>query len=140
MKSLISNLQTKKSQIKKQHHHIYGKWSLLLTAMLLISLLAAGCSGSQVSSETAESNPTENTTASEKITTDQNSEEPTSEEGSDSSEDTTVTESDPVTVRVGAMSGPTAMGLVKLMDDAEQGSTANTYEFAELSTDPSAFV
>jgi NitT/TauT family transport system substrate-binding protein len=43
------------------------------------------------------------------------------------------------TVRIGALSGPTAMGLVKLMDDAENGETENTYEFAELSTDPSTF-
>ncbi len=45
-----------------------------------------------------------------------------------------------VVVRVGAMSGPTAMGMVKLMDDAESGNTLNEYEFAELSTDASAFV
>lgn len=140
MKSLTNYLQTKNSQIQNRHRHTYGKWSLLLTAMLLISLLAAGCSGSQKDSDTVDPNPTDDTGISEEITTDQNSEEPTSEEGSDSSEDTTVTESDPVTVRVGAMSGPTAMGLVKLMDDAEQGNTTNTYEFAELSTDPSAFV
>lgn len=44
------------------------------------------------------------------------------------------------TVRVGAMSGPTAMGMVKLMQDAEIGSTGNAYEFADLSTDPSTFV
>lgn len=47
---------------------------------------------------------------------------------------------DDVTVRVGAMSGPTAMGLVKLMSDAEAGDTQNVYEFAELATDASAFV
>ena len=45
-----------------------------------------------------------------------------------------------VTVRVGAMSGPTAMGMVKLMDDAENGLTENNYEFADLMTDASAFV
>lgn len=45
-----------------------------------------------------------------------------------------------VTVRVGAMSGPTAMGMVKLMKDAEDGKTENDYSFAELSTDASAFV
>ncbi len=43
-------------------------------------------------------------------------------------------------VRVGAMSGPTAMGMVKLMKDAEDGNTKNVYEFADLSTDPSTFV
>ncbi|MBQ0001858.1 MAG: ABC transporter substrate-binding protein [Clostridiales bacterium] len=43
-------------------------------------------------------------------------------------------------VRAGALSGPTAFGLVKLMEDAANSETANTYEFAELSTDPSTFV
>ena len=33
------------------------------------------------------------------------------------------------TIRVGALKGPTAMGMVKLMDDAEAGNTANQYEF-----------
>ena len=45
-----------------------------------------------------------------------------------------------VTVRVGAMSGPTAMGMVGLMDSAAKGEMANTYEFADLMTDASAFV
>ena len=45
-----------------------------------------------------------------------------------------------VTVRIGGLSGPTSMGLVKLMEDNEAGNTRNTYEFAELTTDPSAFV
>ncbi|MEA4813949.1 MAG: MqnA/MqnD/SBP family protein [Oscillospiraceae bacterium] len=33
------------------------------------------------------------------------------------------------TIRVGAMTGPTAMGMVKLMSDSDAGSTENTYEF-----------
>lgn len=37
-------------------------------------------------------------------------------------------ETDNVTVRVGAMSGPTAMGMVKLMKDAEDGTAKGTYE------------
>lgn len=36
---------------------------------------------------------------------------------------------DDVTIRVGALKGPTAMGMVKLMDDAAAGNTANRYEF-----------
>ena len=35
----------------------------------------------------------------------------------------------PVTVRLGSLKGPTSMGLVKLLSDAEEGTTANTYEF-----------
>lgn len=49
-------------------------------------------------------------------------------------------EEEEVTVRVGAMSGPTAMGMVKLMKDAQNGETKNTYSFAELSSDASTFV
>ena len=33
------------------------------------------------------------------------------------------------TVRLAAMTGPTAMGLVKLLDDAEKGLSENTYDF-----------
>lgn len=69
----------------------------------------------------------------------QNAEVLTSEtdtEPSSSNPDT----ADEITVRVGAMSGPTAMGLVKLMSDSEAGNTQNSYEFADLATDASAFV
>lgn len=45
-----------------------------------------------------------------------------------------------VTVRIGGLSGPTSMGMVKLMEDSENGAARNDYEFAELTTDPSAFV
>ena len=45
-----------------------------------------------------------------------------------------------VTIRIGGLSGPTSMGLVKLMEDSENKKTHNTYKFSELSTDPSAFV
>lgn len=33
------------------------------------------------------------------------------------------------TVRLGGLKGPTTIGMVKLLDDAENGLTANTYEF-----------
>lgn len=36
---------------------------------------------------------------------------------------------EPTTVRVGAMTGPTAMGMVKLMADSEAKTTGNTYQF-----------
>lgn len=52
-------------------------------------------------------------------------------------ETTSVTE-EPVTIRVGAMTGPTAMGMVKLMDESDKGESANKYEFS-LKTEASAF-
>ena len=55
--------------------------------------------------------------------------------------DTTTSEKEEmVTIRVSALSGPTAMGMVKLMKDAKENATENTYSFGELSTDPAAFV
>lgn len=45
---------------------------------------------------------------------------------------------EPTTIRVGAMTGPTAMGMVKLMDDSDNGNTANKYEFS-LQTEATAF-
>ncbi len=36
--------------------------------------------------------------------------------------------SEPVTIRIASMKGPTTMGMVKLMDDSDNGLTANKYE------------
>ncbi len=36
---------------------------------------------------------------------------------------------DDVTIRIGSLKGPTSMGLVYLMDQADKGETANNYEF-----------
>lgn len=45
---------------------------------------------------------------------------------------------EPTTIRVGAMTGPTAMGMVKLMDSSDKGESANKYEFT-LRTEATAF-
>ncbi|MCR4618357.1 MAG: ABC transporter substrate-binding protein [Lachnospiraceae bacterium] len=47
---------------------------------------------------------------------------------------------DDTTVKVGAMSGPTAMTMVKIMDDAENGKATCNYAFSDLATDASAMV
>lgn len=36
---------------------------------------------------------------------------------------------EPVTIRLGGLKGPTSMGMVKLLDDAENGLTTNKYDF-----------
>ena len=36
---------------------------------------------------------------------------------------------EPVTIRLGGLKGPTSMGMVKLLDDAENGLTVNKYDF-----------
>lgn len=50
--------------------------------------------------------------------------------GCDTQDDPQNERLDDVTVRVGAMNGPTAMGMVKLMSDGEKGETSNDYEFS----------
>ena len=51
-----------------------------------------------------------------------------------------VVQEEKTTIRIGAMSGPTAMGLVKLKNDSEEGKTENDYSFLDFASDPSAFV
>ncbi|MCL2164135.1 MAG: ABC transporter substrate-binding protein [Oscillospiraceae bacterium] len=38
--------------------------------------------------------------------------------------------SEPVTIRIGGLKGPTSMGMVKLLKDAAEGKTFNKYEFS----------
>ena len=42
---------------------------------------------------------------------------------------TTAVTAEPVTIRLGGLKGPTSMGMVKLLDDAEKGVTTNKYDF-----------
>lgn len=136
----IMKSHTKELYNERQHNKRRGKWGMMLAALAMVAVLATGCSGGQNPVETVDPAPTEEEKVSEDTSAATTSEEPVSEEESGSTEDIAVTENDSVTIRIGALSGPTAMGLVKLMDDAEQGTAENTYEFAELSSDPSAFV
>ena len=107
----------------------------ILAVIEIVSMtmgLMVGC-GSQAETETAEPEATEETVTEEVIeeTADEPEEEPVEEEP---------VELEGVTVHVGAMSGPTAMTLVELMNKSDAGETAVDYEFADLSTEASAFV
>lgn len=51
------------------------------------------------------------------------------------SKDVSKKESSPGTIRVSALKGPTAMGMVKLMQDSSEGKTKNSYEFTLATTD-----
>ena len=52
-----------------------------------------------------------------------------SDEPSSSAEEPSSSQSEQLTIRVGGLKGPTAMGMVKLMADDAAGTTANDYEF-----------
>lgn len=89
--------------------------ALLLALCMLLGMLA-GCGTAAVSEATAES--TVSTEA-----------EAPAEESVTASDETPEPAEEPVTIRLGGLKGPTSMGMVKLLDDAENGLTQNTYEF-----------
>ena len=50
-----------------------------------------------------------------------------SDEPSSAAEEPSSSQSEQLTIRVGGLKGPTAMGMVKLMADDAAGTTANDY-------------
>ena len=84
------------------------KWISLLCVLSLVAVLFAGCG----SADTEPQTPPEQT--------EQNQEQPGAE---------------PVDIRIAALKGPTAMGMVKFMDDAKNGLvTDNQYDFSILAS------
>ncbi len=67
----------------------------------------------------------ENAESDEADTVDESTEEPTAEEESEAEASVDLA----YTIRVGSLKGPTSIGLVRLMDQAENGETQNSYEF-----------
>ncbi len=94
------------------------KLALLLTAMMLVSAFAS-C-GKQ------DEGPAEPTM--EPVVT---QEAASGEEGQDTQPTAAPTEAPKakVDVNIAAMKGPTALGMLKMMEDAEAGTTANNYKF-----------
>ena len=88
--------------------------SLLLAAALGMSMLT-GCSAKPAETTAAQTTVAAETTVAETTT---------------AAPETTAAEPDEdVVIRVGGLKGPTTMGLVKLMDDDANGTSANDYEF-----------
>ena len=100
--------------------------SLLMSTLLCASLLAGCSSSASVSQSTV---PETISTAEGAIET--GSEEVSLEEMTAAKTETSTEaleeSSDDTVVRVGGLKGPTTMGLVKLMDDAKNGTAANNY-------------
>lgn len=108
---------------------------VMLAAALGLSLLS-GCasSGTDAASSAAETTAAETAAETEAAetaapeTTSESSSKETAAEETDSAEASAAPAEETV-VRVGGLKGPTTMGLVKLMQDAENGEAQNAYEF-----------
>lgn len=111
---------------------------VMLAAALGLSVLS-GCSSSTTetaaettgaaASESQTEAASEGSAAAETDTEGSSAEE--AGESSESQEDTQAESSEDgeTVIRVGGLKGPTTMGLVKLMEDAENGEAQNNYEF-----------
>ena len=95
--------------------------ALALTLGLLCSGLA-GCGQERNSGSTAESPATESTQTESTVA------DVTAESTAASAEETSQN-TDGTVVRVASLKGPTSLGLLFLMDKANKGETANTYDF-----------
>ena len=84
-------------------------WKKSLALLLALSLCIAATACGGAASSSAPSAPEEPSSAAE--------------ESSEALEEN-------VTVRIAGLKGPTSMGLVKLLSDAEAGTSKNTYEFS----------
>lgn len=92
------------------------KMIALMMSLVLSAAFMTGCG----------SGSTEDTVVEEKAAT---GEETSNEESTETQEEQISTELDKVEVRVGSLKGPTSMGLVSLMKQAENGETSNSYQF-----------
>lgn len=97
-------------------------FALFLTLALVLSLGACG-------GNTAPAAPSSSAPAPESSSQPEPSPAPASESAPEAAPSSTAPEKTGETVRVAALKGPTAMGMVKLMEDAKAGTSANDYEF-----------
>ena len=110
------------------------KLTVLLLAFALILGAFAGCAGNGAASSAAPSSAPSSSSAapssSEAASSEpaSSSEAPSSSEAA-SSESVSEPESEPVTIRLAGLKGPTSMGMVKLLEDNENGETVNHYDF-----------
>lgn len=109
----------------------------LLTALLLAAGTVTGCgssAGSQEAASTQETATAVETTAATEAATEATTEAATEAAAEAATEAATeagteTAAADDVTVRVGALKGPTTMGLVNLMAESDAGTSEGNYEF-----------
>ncbi len=108
----------------------------ILMSIALSAMALTGCGTG--SNETAPEEVTAETEAEAETQTEAEEESVTEEETAQTEEETEAVEEETaeedtsyesVEVKIGSLKGPTSMGLVYLMDQAEKGESANQYEF-----------
>lgn len=104
--------------------------SFILSAALGMALLT-GC-GSEKPAETSAAGSAESQTSAASSDAEASVPETSEKEATEAAvaeKESSGGSGDGTVIRVGGLKGPTTMGLVKLMDDAENGKAQNDYEF-----------
>jgi len=104
--------------------------SFILAAALGMALLT-GC-GPEKPAETSAAGSAESQTAAASSNAEASVPETNEKESSEAAaagKESSGGSGDGTVIRVGGLKGPTTMGLVKLMDDTENGKAQNDYEF-----------
>lgn len=111
-----------------------------ILVVLLFAVVLAGCAKDKGKDIIAEDTTKEATLTSVPTTAPTSGPTPTTgviNGETATEEDTTVkdtTVKDKIDIKIAALKGPTAMGMVKIMEDAEGGTTANNYNFTIAGT------
>ncbi|MBO6013908.1 MAG: ABC transporter substrate-binding protein [Oscillospiraceae bacterium] len=97
------------------------RFVMILSVLLAIVLLAACGTTAAAPAGTVEEPEETPVSATAETSPEESAEAELPEEAAETAE--------PVTIRLGGLKGPTSIGLVKLLEDAKNGETANEYEF-----------
>ena len=101
----------------KQWKKSGGRWSALLMAALLAASALMGCSGG---GESSVSGSSASNTESQAVSKSGSQAQTDSESDGQTVSESETESSEPVEVQIAALKGPTAMGMVKFMDDVDQ--------------------
>ncbi len=89
--------------------------SIVLLAAVVIGIFA-GCSNTPATTTTTKPSQTTTTTGS-------------SDPGTTTTTTTATPVKEPIDIRIGGLTGPTSIGMIKMMEDAENGEAGNNYIF-----------
>ena len=120
----------------KKWHKIEQKMAAVLMAALLAGTMLTGCGSSGTSAtaaqttEAAESQTEQEQTEEEKQTAEAAAQTSEAADETETGNQSGEEEAEPTEVRIAALKGPTAMGMVKFMDDVDQNAvTDESYSF-----------
>ena len=111
--------------------------AVMMSIALSVAMLT-GCGAKGSEEVVSDTNETE--TVNDDVTVVEEDVQETTEQGEDETDNaetpdiTGVEDYEAVDIKIGSLKGPTSMGLVYLMDQAEKGEAANNYEFTMAAT------